>query len=413
MTRKAAPVRSIPRRYQLTKEAVGVVRRGHPWIFRSHLSSAASVLADGQWLVLVDGANQIVAHGVYQAAGAIAIRILARGADRPRGAAIARKVDAALGKRAELRARTDAFRAIHGESDGMPAVVVEVLGPVVVASAYAAGVGGLARFAARRLAAATAATGVLLRAAHRRAEQPEVPRRAPPPAALARDERDDHRARVLRGAVPAAITIHEDGVPYVIDPHAGQKGGAYLDLRGLRRAIAARDLAGARVLNLFAYTGMLGRAAERAGAASIVHVDSSAAALAHAARHHTDDPARHTHVTADVFRWIQDRPAGEQHDVVIVDPPAMTSRADQVGRVLAAYRALFARAAALVAPGGLLVTACCTSRVPREAFVTTATAAVGPRFTLDADLPPEPDHPVGFPEADYLKVLLWRSATHT
>lgn len=388
--------RTTPRRYQLTKGAVGAVVGGHPWIFRSHMSSAASGFADGQWLVLYDGHNRVVGHGVYQAAGAIAIRVIARGTERPRWRQLAPRIDAALAARAELRGHTDAFRAVHGESDRLPAVVVEVLAGTVVVTSYAAGVDGLARAVARRIAAEVGATGILARAAHRRAGAP-AGEPLPPP-------------RVLRGTVPEVIGFDEDGVRYAIDPRGGQKGGAFLDLRGLRRAIAGRDLTGARVLNLFAYTGMLGRAAERAGAARIVHVDASRVALDFAARHHADDPARHDHVAADVFAWVHELPADAAYDVVIVDPPAMTSRADQVGKVLATYRRLFGRAAQAVAPGGLLVTACCTSRVKRADFLATARAAVGDRFALEADLPPEPDHPVGFPEADYLKVVLWRAA---
>jgi 23S rRNA (cytosine1962-C5)-methyltransferase len=386
----------VPRRYQLTKAAVGVVVGNHPWIFRSHLSSAATVFADGQWLQLVDGHNRVVGHGVFQASGAIAIRVVARGTNRPKWRDLAPRIDAALALRADLRRHTDAFRAIHGESDRMPAVVVEVLAGTVVGSAYATGLDGLTRLAARHVAAATGATGILLRTAHRRADTAAAP-----------------ASRVLRGTVPETITIQEDGIPYVIDPRAGQKGGAFLDLRALRRTLATRDLAGARVLNLFAYTGMLGRAAERAGAASILHVDSSRPALDFAARHHVDDPARHRHVADDVFTWLFAQPEDDRHDVVIVDPPAMTSRAGQVGKVLATYRKLFGRAAAAVAPGGLLVTACCTSRVRRADFAQTARAAVGDRFTLDGDLVPEPDHPVGFAEADYLKIMLWRRSVST
>jgi len=89
--------------------------------------------------------------------------------------------------------------------------------------------------------------------------------------------------------------------------------------------------------------------------------DASAPALDFAARHHVDDAARHRHVVADAFAWTAALPPDDRYDVVIVDPPAMTSRAGQVGKVLATYRALFARAAAAVAPGGTLVTACCTS----------------------------------------------------
>jgi 23S rRNA G2069 N7-methylase RlmK/C1962 C5-methylase RlmI len=377
-----------PRRYQLTKQAVGVVRT-HPWIFRSHLSSAAGVFEDGQWLRLVDGDNRVVGHGVYQARGAIAIRVLASGLDRPRGPAWLERVDAAIARRAGLRERTDGWRAIHGESDRVPAVVVEVLGGVVVVQTYAVGVDAVARLAARRVAAATGASGVLLRGAHRGATNTLVP-------------------RVLRGQVPDRVTIREDDLSFVFDPWSGQKGGGFLDLRGLRRDLATRDLRGARVLNLFAYTGMLGRACEHAGAASIVQVDASAAALAHAARHHVGDPARHSFVTADAFDWLAALPPDERFDVVIVDPPSMTSRADQVPRVLATYRKLFGKAATHVASGGTLVTACCTSRIRRKRFRDVASAAVGEGFAFERELAPEIDHPVGFPEADYLKIVIWR-----
>ena len=81
---------------------------------------------------------------------------------------------------------------------------------------------------------------------------------------------------------------------------------------------------------------------------------------------------------------------------------------DQVPGVLATYRRLHAAAAARVAPGGRIVVACCTSRVSRRQFTEVAQATLGRRFALERDLPPEVDHPVGFPEADYLKVLVFR-----
>src|SRR5690606_15903578 len=99
----------------------------------------------------------------------------------------------------------------------------------------------------------------------------------------------------------------------------------------------------------------------------------------------------------------------EPYDVVIVDPPAMTSRKSQVPSVLAAYRKLYRAGQTHVRPGGLLVSACCTSRVERELFRSTVRSVLPDRFTLERDLPPEPDHPVAFPQADYLKILLWRA----
>ena len=79
--------------------------------------------------------------------------------------------------------------------------------------------------------------------------------------------------------------------------------------------------------------------------------------------------------------------------------------------MLAAYRKLYRAAEVHVRPGGILVSACCTSRVTREVFGKTVRAALPPRFALERDLPPESDHPVGFAQADYLKILLWRAAS--
>ena len=77
--------------------------------------------------------------------------------------------------------------------------------------------------------------------------------------------------------------------------------------------------------------------------------------------------------------------------------------------MLAAYRKLYRAAERHVRPGGLLVSACCTSRVGRDVFRKTVRASLPDRFTLERELPPEPDHPAGFPQADYLKILLWRA----
>ncbi|HEX7841538.1 MAG TPA: class I SAM-dependent methyltransferase [Kofleriaceae bacterium] len=384
-----------PRRYQLRKEAVGAALH-HPWIFRGHLSSAAAVLRDGELLRLVDGANRIVGYGLYQATGAIAIRMLRRGPAPPDAAWLRDRIAAAVLRRAELATRTDGIRLVNGESDSLPGVVIDRFGDTLVVTSYATGADVLARYAARVLALG-----------------PKSPIVGPARHVLLRPARLRHTpagpAQVLRGAPPEIATITEDGMTFAIDLAAGQKTGAYLDLRGLRREVAAAPLAGARVLNLFAYSGMLGRAAERAGAAAIVQVDASEHALAFAAAHHVADPARHTFLTADVFAHLPAY-AGEPFDLVIIDPPSMTSKAAQVPSALAAYRKLYGAAARLVRPGGVLVAACCTSRIERAVFHRTVGDALGPGFTMDHEIPPEPDHPVGFPQADYLKIGWWKLA---
>lgn len=387
------------RRYQLRKEAVGVALR-HPWIFRDHLSSAAAVFHDGERLRLFDGHNRIVGHGYYESTGAIAIRMLRRGDQTPDAAWLRAQLAAVIAKRAELARTTDALRLVHGESDGLPGLVVDRFADTLVITSYATGADALARYAAAALGRAPELSGAVVGPARNVLLRP----------ARLRQRTDDAPVvtRVLRGAAPAEVAIKERALSFAVDLD-GQKTGTYLDLRGLRRELAATPLAGARVLNLFAYSGMLGRAAEAAGASTIVQVDASERALAFARAHHVTDAARHDFVVADVFDWLPQLEAAP-FDLVIVDPPSMTSRAGQIPAVLAGYRKLYRAAAKHVKPGGALVAACCTSRIERDVFRKTVGDALGAGFALDHELAPEADHPVGFPQADYLKILWWKKS---
>ncbi|HLL22420.1 MAG TPA: class I SAM-dependent methyltransferase [Kofleriaceae bacterium] len=377
------------RRYQLTKDAASIILRGHPWLFRDSLSSAASVFQDGDLLRLVDGTNTVVAWGIYEAEGAIAVRIVRRGAERPDAKWLTAALTAAIGRRAALGARTTGIRLVHGESDGIPAVVADRFGDTIVVTSYSQGADAYARFVARSLR--TQAANVVIAPAHRRRGVPQP-------------------VRVISGAPPEVATFVEDGLAYAVDLAEGQKTGTYLDLRGLRSAIAGLPLAGARTLNLFSYTGMLGRAAEAAGATDITHVDQSARALTFARTHHATDPSRHHYIEADIFAWLPTFEA-QPFDLVIVDPPSMTSSKAQVPKVLAAYKKLYKTARTHVAPGGRLVAACCTSRIERAVFARTVKDALGEGFTQEHELPVELDHPVGFPQADYLKISLWRRSS--
>jgi 23S rRNA G2069 N7-methylase RlmK/C1962 C5-methylase RlmI len=449
----------IARRYQLKKDAVAIIEGGHPWLFREQMSTAAQVFEDGDWLRLVDGTNRVIGYGVFEAEGAIAIRVLRRGEAKPDAAWVRHQLAVALGRRNALAARTDAVRLVNGESDGLAGVVVDRFADTIVVASYSAGVEGLARYVAMLLAAVARGTatleapvpsgqgdaaitqpieilrdldghheldaGVTVPIATARvatAARPPTPLPVPhgelgPVVGAAKNvilrparrrQAPPQPQRVLCGTAPSTVEFHEDGRTLVVDLEGGHKTGTYLDLRALRRSIADSPLTNARVLNVFAYTGMLGRAAEVAGATSITQVDQSARALQFAAAHHVGDPAKHHFVVADVFEWFPVLPDTEQFELVIVDPPSMTSKAAQIPTTLAAYRKLYRAAARHVAPNGAVVAACCTSRIDRGLFKRTVNEALGPGFALERDLPPEPDHPVGFAQADYLKISIWR-----
>jgi 23S rRNA (cytosine1962-C5)-methyltransferase len=386
-------LRTRPRRYQLNKGALAALGSGHPWIFRKHVSSAAEIFPDGQWLRLVDGENRVAGWGFYQEVGAIAIRVLRRGSEPPRGAYFEEMLRRALARRAELRRTTDGFRALHGENDGIPAVTADVYDGIAVVSSYARGADPVARRVASALRRELDLEGVVWKPASRR-----LLRRA------------GGATRIVSGSVPELVRFREDGREMVVAPFRGQKSGAFLDLRGVRRFLLAQELAGRRALDLFSYTGSLGAAAEAAGATEIWHVDASSAALALGAAHHRLDPSRHLWIEADAFAWVADLAPDETFDVIIADPPQMTSRTAQVPSAIRAYDQLYRRLGPRVRPGGLLVACCCTSRIEVDLFLTTVRRALSPSgdFRFVERLAPEPDHPVGFHEADYLKILVFR-----
>ncbi|MBK9070700.1 MAG: class I SAM-dependent methyltransferase [Myxococcales bacterium] len=384
-------------RYQLGKHALASLQGGHPWVFRKHMSSAADALADGQWLRLVDGANKVVGYGVFAAAGAVAIAKFATGTKTPTADAWRGVLETTLARRATLVKKTNAYRLVAGDADGVPGVVIDRYDDTLVLQTYQPGTAGLGRWMAMQLAQSMQLPNVVWR----------VPQRK---LAAVADEASDiaTQPRLLQGRPPAVVAIREGRLSLAVDVLGGQKSGAFLDLRGLRREVANLPLTGARVLNLFSFTGMTGAAAALAGAAEVTNVDRSAASLAFGDAHHSPVGTNFKSVEADIFSWLPKQATRDQYQLVIVDPPSLTSRQAQLDSALRAYQLLISKAAALVAPGGYLITCSCTSRVPRGQFVQLAGGLLREEFHLRHNLQQEPDHPASFSEMDYLKVLIWQ-----
>ncbi|MFM8313747.1 MAG: class I SAM-dependent methyltransferase, partial [Deltaproteobacteria bacterium] len=188
----------------------------------------------------------------------------------------------------------------------------------------------------------------------------------------------------------------------------GQKSGTFLDLRGLRKFLSLQNLKGKRVLNLFSYTGTLGLAAEIAGAQEIWNVDISKGALKFSEEHHSLDSKKFRYIAADVFKWVESLPPHEKFDVIIVDPPSMASEAKQVPAALKAYARIYKRVLPHLKPKGMLIVCCCTSRVSRKQFTEIAQKSISFSLKKMKSLLPEEDHPVGFPQGDYLKMLIFQ-----
>jgi 23S rRNA (cytosine1962-C5)-methyltransferase len=380
----------------LAKDLRRSILAGHPWVYDRALRGGAGLRA-GE-LVRVRDRRGALALGFADPASPIRVRVLSRDPDAELDDAwsAARAASAAALRRADPRlADCSALRLIHGEADFMPGLVIDLYATTAVLLFDGA---GAAAFWRPRLAAAIDG----LRAGGFAIERVWQRERGRP-----------GRGRSLLGSEPPAIEVFEGAARYEVDVRSGQKTGLFLDQRDNR--VYLGQLAGGReVLNLFGYTGGFSIHAGLGGARRVVTVDSAPAAIAAAERNLARsglDRSRHELVVADAFDHLARLAAGgRRFDVVVCDPPSFAPSAESVPAARRAYRRLNALALAVVAPGGLLLTASCSSHIGRDALaeaVAGAAADAGRGVVVRAFRGAAGDHPVlpAFPESDYLVLL--------
>ncbi|HEX9306450.1 MAG TPA: class I SAM-dependent rRNA methyltransferase [Anaeromyxobacter sp.] len=390
---------------RLQKDLARHLRAGHPWVFRKAVEKAPKGLPAGAIVDVTDD-GRFVARGYFDPLSAITVRILTREpAEAVDEAFWRRRVARAVALRRELVHGTTGFRLVHGEGDGLPGVIADRYGAFAVVKLYSAGLGP------HRAAIVDAL----------RAEAPGLE------GIYGRDEipRDDDEeeggapaGRVLWGAEPPErIEIDEHGMKVLVDVRKGQKTGHFLDQRENRRMV--RELARGRpeALNLFSYTGGFSVAAALGGARHVVSVDVDRDAIALARdnfRANGLDAADHAFASEDAFELLaRYKREGRRFDLVVCDPPAFAKSQRAVDAAIAGYASLNRAALAVLAPGGLLVTASCSARVSAEQFADAVKEAAF-KGRIDLQLVQEtrqpPDHPVSlqFREGRYLKCLVLR-----
>ncbi|HEU4457898.1 MAG TPA: class I SAM-dependent methyltransferase [Methylibium sp.] len=378
----------------------------HPWIFEG---SIASGRADAGETVRIEAADgSFLAWGAYSPASQIRVRVWSFDVEERVDAGLfRRRIERAVALRARLAIQSDAMRLVHGESDGLPGLVVDRYADTLVVQCLAAGIERWKPAIADALVAATGCERLYERS----------------DAAVRSLEGLTPFAGWLRGGTgepPARVPIREHGWRMSVDVAEGHKTGHYLDQRDnrLRFMQLVRQFGCARVLNCYSYTGGFSVAALAGGAQRVTSVDSSAPALAQAVEHVAlnaagcgFDAARHTTIDADVNatlrRCIE---AGERFDAIVLDPPKFAPTAAHAERAARAYKDINRLALKLLAPGGLLFTFSCSGGVDASLFhkiVAGAGIDAGVDGYLLERLEAAPDHPttVNFPEGEYLKGL--------
>jgi 23S rRNA (cytosine1962-C5)-methyltransferase len=380
------------------------LHRRHPWIYSGAIAQVRGEPQAGQTVAVKSAEGAFLAWAAYSPSSQIAARVWSfRKEEIIDADFFERRLDAALAYRRRLEIDSDAQRLVYGEVDGLPGVVVDRYGPVLVLQLTSAG--------------AEAWREVIVDALARRFPEAVLYERSD--AEVRRLEGLEPRTGPLRGTLPVPLRIREHGLHFTVDVAGGHKTGFYLDQRDNRRRVAAhahdRD-----VLNCFAYTGAFTVHALAAGARSVLSVDSSAEAL-EAAREHVRlnglDPARCAWRTADVFQELRRlRDAGRRFGLIILDPPKFAPTHQMADKAARGYKDINLTAMKLLEPGGILATFSCSGGVSADLFqkiVAGAAWDTGAEFRLMARLGQAADHPVSldYPEGEYLKgLLLYRTA---
>ncbi len=371
-------------------------RRGHPWIYRSDV--VVPPAGEAGAVRVVDPGGAVIGMALWSPASTISLRMLTA-VERPIDAAFwSERIGAAAAYRAALAPDATAYRVAHAEADGLPSLVVDRYGEVLVVQLLSAGLEAFREEVVAALRERLEPAGILARNDVPVRTYEELPR----------------SVELLSGTVPETVEVRERDVHYLAAPWSGQKTGAFLDQRENR--VRAGSLARGRALDCFAYHGSFALHLARA-ADSVTAVDSSAEALSRARENaHLSGTGAVELVEANVFEFLRAQDAaGARYEIIVLDPPAFAKRRDTVERALRGYKEINLRALRLLSPGGVLCTFSCSYHVGTAAFRTMLEAAAadsGRPVRWIEERGQALDHPVvlQIPESSYLKGAVLQGA---
>jgi len=337
----------------LNKNKETRVLGGHPWVFRSDIAEVQGDHTPGGVVRVLSARHKFLGMAVYNPQSQISLRMLSRRDESINSAWIKNRVKRAIDYRRHF-ADLKSCRLLFAESDGLPAVIADAFGDVIVLQVLCLGMERFKQDIVDALVEELHPMGIW--------ERSDVPVREL--------EGMEQVTGLLYGEVPDKIEMVENGVHFWVDVKEGQKTGFFLDQKENRAAIApfVKD---ARVLDCFTHTGSFALHAGHFGAKEVIGVDISdfacECATENARLNGLENTVRFECANAfDYLRSAQD--AHEQFDVVILDPPAFTKTRSAVEGALRGYKEINLRGMKLVRDGGFLVTCSCSQHVTPDLF---------------------------------------------
>jgi 23S rRNA (cytosine1962-C5)-methyltransferase len=369
------------------------LRAGHPWIYRSEVVDLKGSWSAGGPVDVTDTAGRYLGRGFYSPRSTLVCRLLTR-LDEPLDAALfLRRLQAAGEYRQTAGLVGSAYRLCWSEADGLPGLVVDRYGSMSVIQCLTLGMARAVEWVREALTRIFPEGSIL--------------------------QLDDPTAARLEGFEPvresreAELIIDEGLARFTVLVDGGHKTGLYLDQRD-NRLLVAGLARGRRALDAFCYAGGFACHALLGGATSALLLDSSAEALAQAARNLDLSGVEERAVLREgnAFDGLRELEArGERFGLVVLDPPPFTRRKEAVAAAARGYKEINLRALRLLEPGGLLATFSCSHHVTPALFEDICRQAAGDanvRARVVAVLTQARDHPVilTIPETRYLTGLL-------
>ena len=342
------------------------LKAGGLWIYDNEIDTITGAVTDGALVRVNDFDGYVLGIGFINRRSKITVRMLTRDKDTEINEAFFEKRVRAAWEYRKKTVDTGSCRLIFGEADFLPGLVVDKFSDVCVVQSLALGIDRLKPVIIEALKRVLAEDGIVLRGIYERSD------------AKVREQEGMERFKgFLSEPFDTEVEIVENGVRYLVDVADGQKTGFFLDQKYNRLAVQklCKD---ARVLDCFTHTGSFALNAGIAGAASVLGVDASELAVEQAGKNAVLNGLSDTvkFRCADVFELLPElERAGEQYDVVILDPPAFTKSRSSVKNAVRGYREINIRGLKLVKDGGYLCTCSCSHFMTPELFTETIAQA--------------------------------------
>ena len=385
------------RKLLLKKNKEESLLRFHPWVFSGAIQQADEDMEEGDVVRVLSNSGDFIAVGHYQA-GSIAVRILSFRDVEIDGDFWFSRLKSALDMRRSIgiadNPDNNTYRLVHGEGDLLPGLVIDVYGKTAVMQAHSIGM-HLSRVAIAEQ---------LMKVMEGRIENVYYKSETTLPFM------NDMENGFLYGGSDDNTAV-ENGLMFYVDWLRGQKTGFFVDQRD-NRSLLEKFAKGKSVLNMFCYTGGFSFYAMRGGAKLVHSVDSSAKAIELTNRNvalNFPGDQRHEAFCEDAFKYLEQ--AGNQYDLIILDPPAFAKHRGALHNALKGYTRLNNKALQKIQAGGILFTFSCSQVVTKDQFrnaVFTAAAQAGRKVRILHQLHQPADHPINIyhPEGEYLKGLV-------